>query len=247
METEHHFDAAAWAAGRLRAEGASGDRLARRRADSRRAARGLPGQLPRLRAAVRAALVHALGAERGPDRREGARATARRSRSRASATARSRHSSAHSPQRFGVSVRIRDYHEHAMAARRGRDRGGLRRGRRRRRGVLGGRRPPSHRHGVAQGCRQRRRSRAHCTERRSYRMSEATSPFSRRSVWPTTARSRSRSSEYRAGRVSTSRAPSHRGTPSKASACRRRYTTDAPPANREDRTRAGLYSDRLRM
>ena len=57
---------------------------------------------------------------------------------------------------FGITIRIRDYHEHAMSADTNADRGRLRRGRRRRRDALGRRAPLEHRDGVAAGGDQRR-------------------------------------------------------------------------------------------
>ena len=106
-------------------------------------------------AAVRARLVHALGRRaRGPSRRAAARerrgARARRRRQRPDRRARPR--SLRALRRRGARARLpraRDVEG------RGRDRGGLRRGRRRRRGRLGRRHPPVDRDRVAASGRQR--------------------------------------------------------------------------------------------
>ena len=56
----------------------------------------------------------------------------------------------------GITVSVRDYHEHAMGHGATTQRGGVRRGGARRRHVVGRRHPPEHRHGVAAGRRERR-------------------------------------------------------------------------------------------
>ena len=72
--------------------------------------------LPRGDRAVRARLVHALERRGRTGSWRASRSTARRRRSTASATARSPRSSRRFEKHFGITVRLRDYHEHAMAA-----------------------------------------------------------------------------------------------------------------------------------
>ena len=83
---------------------------------------------------------------------------------------------------LGFPIRVLDYHEHAMSARRGRDRGRVRRGRRRRRAGLGRRHPREHRHVVAAGRRQRRQPRSRRTGGAGVRAGVVRSPVSRPAV-----------------------------------------------------------------
>ena len=65
---------------------------------------------------VRARLVHARERRGGPDRRPDARRRRAAGARREPATGRSRRSSTAFERQFGITIRIRDYHEHAMAA-----------------------------------------------------------------------------------------------------------------------------------